>query len=156
MTIATVAGTTLEFDPDEVRRVACELDPEPIRIHFVVIDGRRYPPKQVLAAAAGLDRADFTTHQARSVLRRLGFGVHRQSDTTTSEAPSTDRPHGGREAAALASYTGRWVAQQGQRVVHDADSPQDVVSWLRRHGQTARVWQVPSRPAQTGSTQSVP
>ncbi|MGH3870662.1 MAG: hypothetical protein ACRDSR_03945 [Pseudonocardiaceae bacterium] len=26
----------------------------------------------------GLDRGDFTTHQARSILRRLGFGVHRQ------------------------------------------------------------------------------
>ena len=30
--------------------------PEPIREHFVVISGRRWPPKQVLALVTGLDR----------------------------------------------------------------------------------------------------
>jgi len=38
-----------------------------------VINGRRWPPKQVLALVTGLDRADFTTHQARRALTRLGF-----------------------------------------------------------------------------------
>src|SRR5215475_2754736 len=51
--------------------------PEPIHEHFVVINGRRWPPKQVLALVTGLDRADFTTHQARRALARLGFPAGR-------------------------------------------------------------------------------
>lgn len=47
--------------------------PEPLRGHYVLVEGRRYPPKQVLSLATGLDRADFATHQARRTLKRLGF-----------------------------------------------------------------------------------
>jgi hypothetical protein len=58
-TSAIVAHQPIELDADEVRRVAKELTPEPIRTHYVVIDGRRFPPKQVLAAVTGIDRSDF-------------------------------------------------------------------------------------------------
>jgi hypothetical protein len=33
----------------------------------------------VIALATGLDRADFTTHQARRILRRLGFTAARRT-----------------------------------------------------------------------------
>lgn len=157
MTTATVAGERLELDVAQVHQAVSGLEPEPLSVHYVVIEGRRYPPKQVLAAVSGLDRADFTTHQARSILRRLGFGVHRVSDAVVAAPPhDSGGPHGGREAAALAPYASRWVAQQGQEVIFDADSPDAVLRWLRRHGKTARVWRIPASPRDMGSTLSTP
>ncbi|MGH8906867.1 MAG: SCO5918 family protein [Egibacteraceae bacterium] len=82
MIVARVAGEDFELDASSVERALAAIDPEPIKEHYVVIGARRYPPKQVVAAATGLDRADFTTHQARSILRRLGFGVHRRHAAT--------------------------------------------------------------------------
>ena len=133
-----------------------DVDPEPIRERYAVVLGRRYPPKQVLAAVTGLDRADFTTHQARAVLRRLGFGVYRRGRSPVTGAASGDGPHGGAEAAMLAQYRGRWVAQDGLEVLFDADGPEVVLRWLRRHGRSARVWQVPSSSPEAGSTLSAP
>lgn len=156
MTLARVAGEDFELDARRVERALTEIDPEPIREHYVVIGGRRYPPKQVMAAVTGLDRADFTTHQARSILRRLGFGVHRRR---TPQAPTDlllQGPHSGAESAALEPYAGRWVAQRGLEVLFDADSPQAVLRWLRRHGLQARVWRVPVTPVEAGSTLSTP
>jgi hypothetical protein len=72
MTVATVAGHQFEFDASIVASLLESVDPEPIVEHYVVIGARRFPPKQVLALLTGRDRADFTTHQARAILRRLG------------------------------------------------------------------------------------
>lgn len=64
MLTTRVAGEDFELDAAGVELSVADVDPEPIREHYVVIGRRRYPPKQVLAAATGLDRSDFTTHQA--------------------------------------------------------------------------------------------
>ena len=69
----TVSGHRYELDSRGVQAALEGVLPEPIHEHFVVINGRRWPPKQVLALVTGLDRADFTTHQARRALTRLGF-----------------------------------------------------------------------------------
>jgi hypothetical protein len=61
------------------------------------------------------------------------------------------RPHRGAEAAALEPYIGRWVAQDGLEVLYDADSPYDVVRWLRTNGLRATVWKVPATPEEAGS-----
>jgi hypothetical protein len=50
---------------------------EPVKKHAVVVDGTRYPVKQVLGLATGLDRLDFTSATARRVLTKLGFQVSR-------------------------------------------------------------------------------
>src|SRR3979411_1651618 len=73
----TVSGHRYELDRDGVQAALEGVLPEPIHEHFVVINGRRWPPKQVLALVTGLDRADFTTHQARRALTRLGFPAGR-------------------------------------------------------------------------------
>ncbi len=88
MSIARVAGVALELDAQRVHDIAARLDPEPVQVHYVVIDSRRYPPKQILAAVSGLDRADFTTHQARSILRRLGFGAHLRGPVGRATGPA--------------------------------------------------------------------
>lgn len=157
MTVARVAGENFELDPAGVERAAAGIDPEPIREHYVVIGRRRYPPKQVLAAVTGLDRGDFTTHQARSILRRLGFGVHRLGHVPPPRAGEMRTwPHGGAEAAALTPYSGRWIAQDGLEVLYEADSPYEVVRWLRKNGLRARVWRVPATPEEAGSMLSHP
>ena len=122
-----------------------------------MVRGRRYPPKQVLAEATGLDRADFTTHQARAILRRLGFGVYRRGAGQPSVgAEAAIGRRRGEEAAVLAPYRGRWVAQDGLEILFDADGPEAVLRWLRRYRRTARVWLVPSSSVQTGSALSTP
>ncbi len=157
MTMARVAGMDFNLRPADVEASLVGADPEPIKEHYVVVGGRRFPPKQVLAVVTNIDRADFTTHQARSVLRRLGFAVHRRSTTPAPGRPP-DRlgPHGGAEAALLEGFAGRWVAQDGLEILFDAESVDAVLQWARRHGRRARVWRVPSETSEVGSAQSLP
>lgn len=155
MTSATVAGNQYEFDAATVESALERIDPEPINEHYVVVRGRRFPPKQVLAAMTGLDRADFTTHQARAILRRLGFGVHRRS-RAAGPVPPGDQGSASVDGDGLDAYVGRWVAQVGREVVYAADDRESVISWLRRHGKQARVWRIPDSPGAAGSTSSTP
>jgi hypothetical protein len=152
--MTTIAGRRFTLSRDDVERVARGIDPEPIDVLFTVVDGRRFPPKQLVEALTGLDRADFNSHQARSLLVRLGFVVERRSPTRTLP-PSAVGPLGGAESAVLAAYRGRWVAQDGTEILVDGRSPQEVARWLHRHGRRARVWRVPGSPAEVGSTTTV-
>lgn len=150
MTTVTVSGHHYSLDS---RRIEAALEgelPEPIREHFVVISGRRWPPKQVLALVTGLDRADFTTHHARRVLTRLGFpagravtGMGRHWGTSGAAAPPPsvgadpdDRPVPSVEA--LRPFIGLWVAVRGDDVLVAGPSPKEVVAWLAQHGQRAQ------------------
>lgn len=151
MITRTVAGQQFTFAADDVRRAVRGVLPEPLREHYVVIDGVRYPPKQVLSLLTGLDRADFTTHQARRVLQRAGIAAGRVGQEIHHVQRPTHRddwPHGGREAEMLRAHQGRWVAQRGLDVLVAADTPQDVVAWLHEHGQRdAVIFRVPHREA---------
>lgn len=122
MAVARVAGEDFELDAPQLERTLA--GGRSRTQHYVVIGGRRYPPKQVLAAVTGLDRADFTTHQARSILRRLGFGVYRRQVTRPVVAGQAPGPRAGAGWGALEPYAGRWVAKDGGEVLFDADSPQ--------------------------------
>ncbi|MGI8683938.1 MAG: hypothetical protein ACR2MO_02345 [Acidimicrobiales bacterium] len=155
MTVATVAGHRYEFDSSTVEAVLEGVDPEPINEHYVVVRGRRFPPKQVLAVMTGLDRADFTTHQARAILRRLGFGVHRRSQTAGTGAGGPGMTAGD-DGGPLEAHIGRWVAQAGSEILYAADDPESVTHWLRRSRRRARVWRVPADPGETGSALSSP
>jgi hypothetical protein len=125
----------------EVSRLVSRLEPAEIRDHFVEIRGRRYPVKQALGAATGLDLSDFTSQHARSALRRLGLPVGRLSTTHTvrpssrRSAPSSATPAD--LAATLADYQNRWVAIQRNHVVTDQDSFSDTVAWLRANNMKA-------------------
>jgi hypothetical protein len=154
---ARVAGREFDLDAGLVERAMIGVDPEPIHEHYVVVLGQRFPPKQVLSTITGLDRADFTTHQARSILRRLGFGVHRVGQRPSTPHDPARGPHGGAEAEALRPYAGKWVAQRDLDVLFADDDPRVVVRWLRTHGQSAdAVFQVPATAAQTGSAMVQP
>jgi len=153
MTTMTVSGQTFDLDPQRVENALRGQLPEPIREHFVVVSGRRWPPKQVLALVTGLDRADFTTHQARRALTRLGFtaarAARRSNRHPDGPQPATPKPaHTSATAQTLADalrpFIGQWVAVRGDEVLVAADSPSEVVSWLARHQQRAQsLFRVP-------------
>lgn len=141
----TIAGKTFLLAADAVARKLARMLPEPLTDHYVVVEGRRFPPKQVIALVTGVDRADFTTHQARRVLRRLGFTVGRRSDPPAPvRAARSGGPHGGAEAELLRPFVGQWVAQRGNEVLVAADEPEDILAWLERHDEQAdEMFRVP-------------
>ena len=67
-------GETHTLSPDDILRVAERELPGKITTYFVEVNGRRFPPKQLLRAATGT-RKPFNSANARSVLTRLGFRV---------------------------------------------------------------------------------
>jgi hypothetical protein len=143
---ATIAHHQLTIKRADVERWTRKELPEPLDDHYVIVGGRRFPPKQVISVVTGLDRADFNTHQARRVLSRLGFTVGRRSQPAAAGAsrqggprPHRGGPHGGREADALRPFAGEWVAQRGLEVLVAADRPEAVLAWLERHNQQADV-----------------
>lgn len=154
--LSTVAKKRFELTQSEVRRAVARALPEPLHEHYVVIDGARYPPKQVLALVTGLDRADFTTHQARRILRRLGFVVGRTSSRAPAGAAEQRPPwpHGGVQAEALAPHVGRWVAVRGADVLVAADTPQEILEWAERHevDDADGMFRVPDGPAEGWSS----
>jgi hypothetical protein len=156
MPAMTVSGHRYELDPRGVEAALQEALPEPIQEHFVVINGRRWPPKQVLALVTGLDRADFTTHQARRALTRLGFpagraasprGYHRvASSAAAATGPAVSGAAGRPEPSveALRPFIGLWVAVRGDEVLVAAPSAKEVVAWLAQHRQRAQsMFRVP-------------
>lgn len=146
MPTMTVSGHQYSLDPRRVEVALRGELPEPIHEHFVVINGRRWPPKQVLAVVTGLDRADFTTHQARRALTRLGFPAGRAASSskrhspaaTASSAAVSARRRPAPLAETLRPFIGLWVAVRGDDVLVAAPSPKEVVAWLAKHGQRAQ------------------
>ena len=135
-----IAGKQVTLERAAVEARLEQLLPEPISEHYVVVHGRRFPPKQVISVVTGIDRADFTTHQARRVLRRLGFTAERRGRREGDEksVPYPDLPYGGRQAAALEPYAGKWVALgEPDEVLVAADTLREVAGWLARHEQRA-------------------
>ena len=165
MPTMTVSGHQYDLDAQTVEAALQGALPEPIHEHFVVINGRRWPPKQVLALVTGLDRADFTTHQARRALTRLGFtaaraasprGHHRVgSPAAAPSRPAVPGAAGRPESLveALRPFTGLWVAVRGDEVLVAAPSAKQVVAWLAQHRQRAQsMFRVPdSGQAITGA-----
>jgi hypothetical protein len=146
MPTMTISGHQYSLNSGNIEAALQGVLPEPIHEHFVVINGRRWPPKQVLALVTGLDRADFTSHHARRVLTRLGFPAGRavtgrRHSLTSSTPPSAtygadERP--APPAEALRPYIGQWVAVRGDEVLVAAPTPKEVVAWLSQHGQRAQ------------------
>lgn len=154
MSAFTISARRFDLDRETVEQAVAGVLPEPIHAHYVVVSGRRYPPKQVLTRVTGLDRADFTTHQARRILKRLGFPAGRSGAQVAPPLGSNyDGPHGGRQAAALAPFIGKWVALASPtEILVAADTPQEVLSWLAQHERRAPygMFRVPATEAEAG------
>lgn len=149
-----IAGQAFRLRSRDVQSALRDVDPEPIASHFIVVGRRRFPPKQVISAVTGLDRADFTTHQARRTLMRLGFPAGRRSSASVARMPGATlgRAEGGAGSTGtseplvdrLRPLIGRWVAIKDDDVLYSARTPQQLVGWLSKHGQRAdSVFRVP-------------
>ena len=77
----TLAGRKVDLDPATFMDKMHGVEPEIVRTHFVTINGQHYLVKQVLSVITGIPKADFNSHQARQILRRIGLDV-----STTDEA----------------------------------------------------------------------
>ena len=74
-------GEELEINSRDVGAAVRKCTPEPVRKHYVEVDGKHFPLKQVLEEVLKtkeykkneFSRLDFTTIDARSILQRLGF-----------------------------------------------------------------------------------
>ncbi len=75
----THGGKIYVLTKGQVVQALLGVSPEPIRAHWVDINGTRYPVKQAFGRATKLDRLDFATNQARNHLRSLGFVVGRNN-----------------------------------------------------------------------------
>lgn len=144
-----IAGHPFDLKAEDVLHAVRNVDPEPIVSHYVVVGVRRFPPKQAIGEVTGLDRADFTTHQALRTLMRLGFVVGRRSAGGGSSAPSNGATRAtDRLVDSLRPLAGRWVAIKDDDLLHSADTLQDLVGWLARHDQRAdSVFRVPEGDA---------
>ena len=80
--------------------VITEATPEPIREHWVDVNGVHYPPKQAYQLVSGLPRSAFTSHRAIRELRKLGFSTttYRATPFANSavdgDVPATEDPGG--------------------------------------------------------------
>jgi len=146
-----ISGQRFDLDTRRIVRAVSRALPEPVRDHYVVIEGRRYPPKQVIALATGLDRADFTTHQARRILRRLGFTAARRTAIAGPPPKLTTKRPAADPVERLRPHIGEWVAIKDDDVLVSADSPTAVLAWLSQHDQTAdSMFRVPENETAAG------
>jgi hypothetical protein len=138
-----IAGKPFGLRRSDVLKALRNVEPEPISRHFVVVGSRRFPPKQVIGEITGLDRADFTTHQARRTLLRLGFTAGRRG---SASGPANTRTKSSDDSLAerMRAFTGEWIAIKDDEILHASSTPQALVRWLGSHGQKAEsVFRVP-------------
>ena len=75
MTQFTVGGIQFLLSREDVESKLRSVAPEPIRELFVEVNENRFPIKQALAEAAGLQRGAFTSHDAMRVFRKLSIPI---------------------------------------------------------------------------------
>jgi len=134
----TLAGRSFELEPDDIEDAVADIAPDPVRAQFVVVRGRRYPPRQVVSCATGLRRKAFTIDRARTVLKQLGFDVGRAQRRPELVLLPGEGALRGRQATVLEPYMGKWVALAGPlEVLVAGDTPQEVLIWLAQNGRRA-------------------
>jgi len=75
MTRFILRKTPYEYAKEDIERELIGLEPEVIRQYYVEINGKKFPPKQVIAHVLHLGKVEFTTMDAANILRRLGFRI---------------------------------------------------------------------------------
>jgi hypothetical protein len=75
MTRFILRGKAYDLTKEDVEKGMIGIQPEAIRLYYVEINGKKYPPKQVLSTILGLGKVEFTTMDASTTLRRIGFKI---------------------------------------------------------------------------------
>lgn len=94
-------GTDYQIDSEKIVRLASRLEPKGIDKYWTKIQGRRFPPKQIVSELLGVPLVDFTTMDASRILSAVGLQVQSANDKpeparTQSETllPEYFRAHG--------------------------------------------------------------
>lgn len=89
----TIGGRQFRLDRDSIYQVTKNIPPKVFdgrNKYYVEIHGEKFPPKQIIHLATGLDYTDdFNAQEARRVLKKLGFIVHEISDDAGMDGLST-------------------------------------------------------------------
>jgi len=80
----TLSGNKFNLNPKDVLNKMQGVPPEIIRTHAVNLNGKLYPVKQVVSIITNLSKADFNSHQAHQILKRLGLQVVAMNNIATS------------------------------------------------------------------------
>lgn len=72
-----VNGKQIHLNSGQVVSALKNVRPGQVQTHAVEINSLQYPVKQAFSCVTGLDLLDFTTNQARTIFRHLGFRVIR-------------------------------------------------------------------------------
>ena len=106
----------------------------------VIINGKRFPARPLLLHAAGVAPNDPTnSHQAVAKLQELGFETHYADETPApgvlSAAQSGPKESPSAELRWLAdhraTFAGRWVALQGDRLLASGENAREVFSKVK-------------------------
>jgi hypothetical protein len=73
-----IAGNEYTLSRDDILRAAQSRRPDRINTFYVEIDGRRFPPTQLVHVATDTPHRPYSFN-ARSALTKLGFDVRAQS-----------------------------------------------------------------------------
>ncbi|HXH59564.1 SCO5918 family protein [Iamia sp.] len=151
---ATIAHQPYDLTRERVEDAMSGVAPESIQAHYAIVGGRRFPPKQVIAAVTGLDRSAFISTQARRILERLGFTVGRVGSPPRGAGPpvglsSAADERLAREAELLRPYMGQFVAVDPDwtEVVVSGPDPTAVSRALRAIGRAGVIFRVPLDPS---------
>jgi hypothetical protein len=74
-----IRGKEYNLSMEDVINSMKGVEPEPIRRHYVKIDGKEYPIKQVVAGTLRIARISFTSMDAYRILTKLGFSVYEKT-----------------------------------------------------------------------------
>ena len=74
-TTFALRGKTFRLHKDDFVKATKGLKPGPVQKYSVVVDGKRYPIRQVLAAVTKLPAIAITSQDAYRVLEQFGFAV---------------------------------------------------------------------------------
>lgn len=69
----TLNGHVRSLDAQTVLARVPAAPPDPIRTHWVEVEGRRWPPKQAFRVATGITDEPFISHFALRLFQKLGF-----------------------------------------------------------------------------------
>jgi len=70
----TINGQKYQLSDKEIRLVAKNSTPERIKDYYVEVEGKHFPPKQLIRLVTKTTDL-FNSNNARSILTRLGFRV---------------------------------------------------------------------------------
>ena len=85
----TIDGVEYELERETVIGRLRGWPPDAIQIHWVDVEGVRFPVKQALEVALGVSREAFRSHRARSIFSGLGFATSGHS--VSSDGSSNSR-----------------------------------------------------------------